>query len=213
MEVIQGNLKEKESVTAIYSRAIERFFEKHMGAVLGEDNEVTKKFLFLAVKYEAERQHEQEKVKTKEKIEADFRIFSILTDLLSGLTPKEFTQMFPIDKTYDGEKYGIKDYFSTIKAIKKIGPDTVIGSNRIMEFLWDYQNRDIRNFEVNKMCTLSDMRRLEGHKGLMEEFMEAQGVPSYTLHEKEGCMVNNMTGEVLKISKPKKRVHKYLKVL
>ena len=82
-----------------------------------------------------------------------------------------------------------------------------------MEFLWDYQNRDIRNFEVNKMCTLSDMRRLEGHKGLMEEFMEAQGVPSYTLHEKEGCMVNNMTGEVLKISKPKKRVPKYLKVL
>lgn len=116
MEVIQGNLKEKESVTAIYSRAIERFFEKHMGAVLGEDNEVTKKFLFLAVKYEAERQHEQEKVKTKEKIESDFRIFSILTDLLSGLTPKEFTQMFPTDKTYDGEKYGIKDYFSYYKS-------------------------------------------------------------------------------------------------
>ena len=212
MEIIHGNFKEKEPIVNVYGRAIVRFFGKHSEERFSEDRDTMKRFLFLNVKFLGRDNQNDNEVKSKEYVEDRFVLFKSLTDLMSLLTPREFTQMFPIKKTYSGEKYQVRDYFSTMEAVKKIGMDNVIG-DQIFDFLMDYHNCDITLFEVAKMLNLSDMRRLEGHKGLMEEFMESLGVPSYTVHKKEGYMTNNLTGKAIKVHKPKMRIPKHLEVL
>ena len=62
------------------------------------------------------------------------------------------------------------------------------------------------------MLCASALRKAMGGKGIMEEFMEEQGIPSYTLYD-DGIMVNNMTGETMKVQKAKKRKPKWLRVV
>ena len=38
-------------------------------------------------------------------------LYRFIVSIIGKLTPKEFMQLFPIEKTYNGEKYGFKDYF------------------------------------------------------------------------------------------------------
>jgi hypothetical protein len=95
--------------------------------------------------------------------------------LVSQLTPRELTRIFPITKRYDGARYESKDYFSTIEAIEEIGMDNVIGDT-VDELLFDYQNRHITNFSMFILGVCSDLRRHQGQPGVMEEFMEQEGI-------------------------------------
>jgi hypothetical protein len=72
------------------------------------------------------------------------------------LTPREFTNIFPIEKVYDGAKYETKDYFFTVQAIEKIGWDSVIDDD-IVEFLWDYTNIYVSLFLVEMLGCTSDI--------------------------------------------------------
>lgn len=63
------------------------------------------------------------------------------------------------------------------------------------------------------MGVASDLRKLETGKGIMEEFLEEQGVPTYTMHEGvdgKQYIENNQTGEVSEVKKPRPR---YLRVV
>lgn len=77
----------------------------------------------------------------------------------------------------------------------------------------DYQNWDINHFMVTFMLVVSRMRVLQGGMDIMEEWLEKQGVPTYSYYEDKGIMVNRQTGEVAKVEKPKTRVPKYMKVV
>ena len=134
------------------------------------------------------------------------------TECMATLTPKEFIQIFPITKTYNGEKYQAKDYFSTMKEIQKYDPDSMIG-DKIEEFLMEYWNMDIIDFQVCKISCMSALRRFMGQSGIMEEWAEKEGIPTYTPYDEEKILVNNSTGEVIKVKKPKSRKPKYLKVV
>lgn len=49
---------------------------------------------------------------------------SALDKTVGALTPRLFDQVFPIEKTYDGQKWGYKDYVSVSKYIdEEIGWD------------------------------------------------------------------------------------------
>lgn len=125
----------------------------------------------------------------------------------SELTPREFQTVFPIKKSYDGEKHETKDYFYTKKYIEEIGEDKIIGEN-IEEFLMEYDNWAIRFFLVEMMSIASDLRKIDGGKGIMEEYLEEQGVPTYTMTERgngQQFLTNNQTGEMQKVSKPRPR--------
>ena len=114
-------------------------------------------------------------IPSEEKLNNMLNFTSYADQFVSKLTPRELMQVFPITKEYDGHKYESKDYFSTIKAIKKIGMDTLIG-DRVSELFWDYQNRHVREYLVFKMGVVSDLRRWEGKPGLMEEFFAEKGI-------------------------------------
>ena len=49
--------------------------------------------------------------------------------VLTILTPKQIEQVFPIPKTYGGEKYGLRDYFSDREATNEIGYTKMLGKD------------------------------------------------------------------------------------
>ncbi|WP_138752785.1 hypothetical protein [Paenibacillus sinopodophylli] len=141
-----------------------------------------------------------------------FRTMDFIQAAFSSLTPNEFETIFPIDKEFDGNRYERKDYFYTKKMIESRGSDQKIG-HTVEEFLWDYQNVTVTMFVVHLMSTVSELRRRQGQKGIMEEFCEENGIDTYSMYKNENgkqYLQNNTTGEVAAVKKPKPR---YLNVV
>ena len=78
--------------------------------------------------------------------------------------------MFPIDKDYKGNKWGLKDYFYTRDYINGLEQDKPIGEE-ILKFLWEYQNKDITDFNVCCMEAMSNLRKLDGLPSLAENLL------------------------------------------
>lgn len=175
-----------------------------------DGKEFSKKFIFLMTRALT---FEMEEGLSYEDLQRGLNGMFSLTGMMAELTPTEFMQMFPIPKEYDGDKYEMKDYFSTMEYVKKFPPDEPIGQESILGFLMEYYNPDILEFEVKKLLVMSRIRQLQGQMGIMEEFLTGYGVPMYSLYEKEGIMVNQQTGEVIKVNKPKQRRPKYMRVV
>ena len=210
-EIVTGKPKRSYKPTLEqYKRAVDRLF-KRMREEEYDSKETAKKFLFLQVKILSSR--EERKALDYDYIRERMSLYFTVTDCLAFLTPREFMQIFPVEKTYDWKKWQIKDYISTMEEISKYDPDQPIGADKIEALLMEYQNPDIANFEVEKMMCMSALRQFRGQKGIMEEFMEEQGIPAYTRYENEGIMVNNLTGEVIKIKEKRKRKPCYLKAI
>lgn len=106
----------------------------------------------------------------------------IIINFMSLLTPKEFETIFPIDKRYDGIKYGIKDYYTTKEYLKTLNPNEPI-RNKIDEFLWEYQNELIFEFVIKYLESISRLRRLQGQPTLAEKFCKDNNIPIYTLQQ------------------------------
>ena len=128
-------------------------------------------------------------------------LFSTINDiqaLMSFMTPRQFITTFPIEKAYDGAKYGIKDYYSVKSELDKYPLDLPIKQN-IDSVLLEYYNRDINMFQVQKWLTVDRLRRFQGERGLLEDFAEEHGIATYTLYQDENMAVNNITGEAVEI--------------
>lgn len=192
-----------------YEKAILRMVENEMNFLSDRDNLI--KFIFLCVKKFAKERNYNKKY-TYEEAESRLNFMFTVTDLMGGLTPVEFMRLFPIPKEYDGEKYGVKDYFSAIKEVSKYSQDKPIG-DKITEFLVEYYNWDVMEFEVLKLSTISLMRRMEGQKGVFEEFAEQNGLHLQTFYQDGNEMVDSETGERFKIVKPKNKMRKLFSVI
>lgn len=147
-----------------------------------------------------------------ETAESDFEFVDIIKSLMAMLTPKEFMQLYPIAKEYNGHKYGVKDYFYTRNYIKTLDQDKPIG-DEILNFIWEYHNWELTKFNVEIMECISRIRRLDGEPSLMEEWAKMNGIRTYTMHTDQNgtqFMVDNKIGKTAKLSKPKV---KYLKVV
>lgn len=215
MKLIQGKKKQRISRGRPYSEAFIRLLCK--GSKTFEDlvvrGEITK-YVYLGVRAMEELSLAKKKVYEWEEVEAEASILSTLIMAIGLLTPSQFIQTFPADKKYDGEKYCTKDYFSSMEAIRALDPSKPIGDeDAVLNLLWDYQNWNINLFMVEWMASLSRVCRMQGRMDPMEEFLRDQGVATYTLHEEEGYIHNNLTGEVAKIQKPKPKKPKYWDML
>ena len=175
------------------------------------DKDKLKKYIFLNVKKIVKEKHDKTEY-TYEQLNNRLQFMFNLTDLIGRLTPVEIMQMFPIPKEYNGEKYQVKDYFSTIEEVKKYPQNKAIG-DKITEFLMEYYNLDIIKFEVVKMCTISEIRRKQGQLGLMEQFAEDNEIHLQTFHQDGNEMVDNKTGERFEIVKPKNPMRKLFTVV
>jgi hypothetical protein len=105
---------------------------------------------------------------------------------IAGLTPNEFMTVFPVDKRYDGDRYEVKDYFSTMEELREIGMDTNIGEN-VYSLLFDYQNRHVRKFNVFKFNVLDCFRACRGEPSIMEAFLAENGIyPESLMTDNDG---------------------------
>ena len=140
-------------------------------------------------------------------IEGVLALMDSVKYMIRLLTPNELMRIFPVEKTYDGDRWGSKDYFYTMDVLCKHGLDTPIG-DAIEEIIWDYTNKDIRNFHVNWLCIISKLHRSNTGRGMVSEFFESVGEPvtEYTevtdTRTGKKYVQNNDTGQMQRIRKP-----------
>jgi nucleoside diphosphate kinase len=148
----------------------------------------------------------------REDAEFEFQFMEIIQGFMGMLTPNEFMQIYPIDKFYNGSRYSMKDYFSTMNYINGLDRDKPIGKE-ILKFIWEYQNLEICNFVVETMEYISRLRRLDGEPSIAKEFADTMGLKTYTMgkdNKGRQYLIDNETGKTTRIRKPRPR---YLKVV
>lgn len=144
---------------------------------------------------------------TSDGIMRRFTFIEHIKAMIGLLTPAELIRIFPPIKDFHGHKYGCKDYFYTMNALRKHGLNKPIG-DQIDHILWDYVNMHINRFVVAEMGMLSDIRRLEGQPGILEEFAAENGLTvyrKYTDSEDREFMQNTDTGEIQRVHKKRPR--------
>jgi hypothetical protein len=55
----------------------------------------------------------------------------VILSSIGSLKPAELVNIFPIEKTYDGDRWGVKDYFYTRDYLNTLDPDKPIGENAL----------------------------------------------------------------------------------
>lgn len=139
--------------------------------------------------------------KTLKQNQYRFQLIDSIFGVLGCMTLRNFVNTFPIDKTYDGDKWECKDYFSTIEVLKKMDWDKPIGRDELSKLLWDYDNSDLRHAYVEFTTAMSAIYRSQTGKGMMEQFCEDHGIGTYTVDRETGIVKNNQTGDISKIKK------------
>lgn len=135
---------------------------------------------------------------------------------IGRMTPRHFMQMFPIDKTYDGERWECKDYFTTMEMCFQRGFDSPIGD--AFTFLWDYCNPYTRCFLTGFLQAVERECRLDGKPSMLEAFFKKQCVtiPVYRRFEApDGTTLfqNINTGEILKETPPRPKKPSWWKII
>lgn len=116
----------------------------------------TLKFVYYGV-LDQENRANKYIVNEKECFEIETR-YKVLKEILvaaAELTPRDFLRLFPVDKKYDGEKYGWKDYFYTMRELQRFPKEEKLG-DRIIPFLEIYTCRHVLEFAVNYFCCICD---------------------------------------------------------
>lgn len=200
---------ENERIEQLYWGAFIRQLSPLVGQnTWTENRDNIKRAVFYAVKYYGLKsvihKHSSE-LQTYKDVQDDFTFLECVKSIMARLTPLELMQIFPIRKTYDGDKWQCKDYFYTIEELKKYSMDEPLGIDGLEDFLWDYWNKDLFEFSSTAFSIISNMYRVQnGGKSIMEQWAEKQGIDTYTTNKKAGYMINNSTGEIHKLKKESK---------
>ena len=165
--------KKSAEYSIIYARAIANKMEV---PIEKQDKEWLNKTVYLLIKgMPILKKHGFKENRSENDVNVLFGFMQYAENLISQLTPRELTQIFPITKYYGGDRNGDKDYFFTIRVMEKMGMDIPIGE-KVFELFYDYQNKHITKFALLKMDVIDDLRKLQGQPGMMESFMEKQGL-------------------------------------
>jgi len=139
----------------LYLEAYEHFLERYEGKIVPEEisRDELKKYVYLGVKHLGSRTRDR-RIGDVGKSHED----AVSVIQASGrLTPMELMQIFPVTKTYNGDRYDSKDYYFSMKAIQEHGLDKPIGNHEsVVNLLWDYMNINILHFMVQWMDTISE---------------------------------------------------------
>lgn len=131
--------------------------------------------------------------------EEKFAYISCLKDCLKKLTYREFINLFPIAKEYDGAKWEMKDYYSTMEYLDGKFVDDYIEDP--LELIFEYYNWYIIEFGVEVMSATSEMQRIQTGIGITEAFMFPDQYPS----DSKGNLIGiTSDGKVHKVASPRK---------
>lgn len=133
---------------------------------------------------------------------------------LAAFTPRELMTIFPPDKHYDGEKYGCKDYASTMEAVTQHGPDTPLGA-AAFEFLYDYMNHHVNMLLVRYIGAIDDTCHAAHQVGPTDHLLDMLDIPVQTLFTAGGrqYMRDERTGRCVRVTAPKPRMPRWWKVI
>lgn len=221
LKVIMGTKKEKKQIDfgAIYLRSALRALESSKDIL--SDRDALKKYVYNSIKYIAQLERRSHGLSEYEELRNMFDAICSVKEFAGHLTSAEFITMFPIEKKYDGKKYGAKDYFYTMEMLENYPKDKPIrdgGKDNKREavsyFMWDYQNWDVTFFVLYEMDILSKLHKIDTGKDVFDEFCESQGVHirKYTMHTDEKGK-QYMMDEEGNIHGIKKKFPRYLKPL
>lgn len=129
-----------------------------------------------------------------------FNMIDALYSIIGRIKLKNLIKIFPIDKTYDGDKWGCKNYFFTMDVLKEKGLDNAVGRDEVFDLMWDYMNKDLREFTLFYMSCMSAMYKQQTGVGIAEKFCEDNGIGTYTMDRENGLLINNKSGEIAKVS-------------
>ena len=218
--VIQGGADSKNTSKALRAIAFHDCWQRQYeiavkNAIINNADKEMKNFrqedlmklAFSAVKYinaidevhTVCRQLGMEYNRTLREAQAAFTMMDVTIAVLGYINVCNLITMFPVKKEYDGEKWCCKDYYFTMNVINKMNLDKTLGKEGMLDLLWDYQNDDLRNFLSEYLCATSELYRAQTGKGIVEQWCEDNGIPTYTVEEKAKMMKNNSTGEILKL--------------
>lgn len=129
-----------------------------------------------------------------------FNLIGAIFGIIGRIKLKNLIKIFPIDKTYDGDKWDCKDYFFTMNVLKEKGLDNAVGRDGVFDLMWDYMNKELREFTVFYMSCMSAMYKQQTGVGFAEKFCEDNGIGTYTMDRENGLLIDNQTGEIGKVS-------------
>lgn len=229
MEVVVGTKKE-EDIKRI-SKVIENFemwksqYEIVLNKLFAEGRKMNSwsqeemmKLALSGVKYvnacdELVSEHsklEDGHVESMKETKEMFGLLDGLMGVIGKIQLKNLIKIFPVDKNYDGEKYGSKDYFFTMDVLREKGMDTCVGKENVFDLLWDYENSELRNFMCVVMDKVKKIHAFETGEYLTEKFLHELGVESYTMDKENGILINNETGEIYPQGENKETTFEFL---
>lgn len=168
-KLIEGTKCQPPDYEKIYLNGMMKAFNDFDGS-----QDKNRKLIFYTVKYFPRVNLD---LYDREDLENLLAMNDSLLDVLCLITPADLMTIFPIKKTYDGSKYEMKDYFTTMEAVNAHGLNEPFKTaDSAQSLLWEYWNRDIMEYQVKVMSIISALNRIETGKGLMEQFIDDQGL-------------------------------------
>lgn len=163
-----------------------------------------KQMATLGVKYIVASRPERDRTNLRD-VRFRFDILNYTQSCFLKLTPRQITQMFPIEKQYDGKRWNCKDYFTTAAYLKTLNMDEpVADGKKLLEFFWEYQNMELENFWIEIFSNMDDMAHLQGEAGPLDKMIDNLGLETYTMHQDEQTgkefMLSSKTGKTVPIS-------------
>ena len=87
-----------------------------------------------------------------------FNVSELYKSLVSQLTYREFLEIYPIEKRFDGDKTETRDYYSTMSFLSTVDLNSTIGSKEnVMDLFWEYSNWELLDVALASMSATSDM--------------------------------------------------------
>jgi hypothetical protein len=204
-EIIEGTQpKEKPNMELLWLVAFRN-------ALIQED---TKKVVLAGVKYIIVSRPTKNKTDAEE-VQRRFDLIDCILINMTILTPREFMQLFPIEKTYDGERWDCKDFYSVMKYIHTLDIDEpIMDEKKLFDLLWEYMSFDINMFMVEWMSSMERMAHLQGEPGPLDKLIDDMGIETHTFNKDpvsgREYLQSNTTGKVMPV---KKTVPRYLKLV
>lgn len=190
-----------------YHNTVSSMFQKHKSLDDWSQDELMKVALcgVKYIKYVADIERENQRLDSSYNTpfavkENGFNLIDALFGIIGRIKLKNLIKIFPIDKIYDGDKYECKDYFFTMDVLKEKGLDNAVGRDGVFDLMWDYENRDLREFTVFYMSCMSAMYKQQTGVGIAEKFCEDNGIGTYTIDKENGLLIDNQSGEISKMS-------------
>lgn len=190
-----------------YHNTVSSIFQKHKSIDEWSQDELMKvalcgvKYINSAIEIDAINHRLDSTYQTSFEVKQNsFNLIDGLFGIIGRIKLGNLIKIFPIDKTYDGDKWGSKDYFFTMDVLKEKGLDNAVGRDGVFDLMWDYENRDLREFTVFYMSCMSAMYKQQTGVGIAEKFCEDNGIGTYTMDRENGLLIDNQSGEIAKMS-------------